>query len=122
MRRALLEGEIKPGYARRNRFAIKYTNFDKELPAQADNAHGRLSGPATRKILQRQYAVYGDKLCTLSTVVHSNSQRKRNKKKGTADDGSLLIFKQQRQRQGERTQKLQRPINGLQAHSWIGKC
>src|ERR1035437_7342293 len=56
-----LEGEIKPGYARRNRFAIKYTNFDKELLAQTDNAHGRLSGPATRKILQRQYAVYGDK-------------------------------------------------------------
>ena len=59
--RGLLEGEIKPGYARRNRFATKYTNFDKELLAQTDNAHGRLSGPATRKILQRQYAVYGDK-------------------------------------------------------------
>lgn len=59
--RGLLEGTIRPGYARRNRFATKYTNFDKELLAQTDNAHGRLSGPATRKILQRQYAVYGDK-------------------------------------------------------------
>jgi transposase InsO family protein len=56
-----LEGEIKPGYARRNRFATVYSNFDKELLAQTDNAHGRLSGPATRKILQRQYMVYGDK-------------------------------------------------------------
>ena len=59
--RDLLEGEIKPAYAKRNRFATVYTNFDKELLAQTDNAHGRLSGPATRKILQRQYAVYGDK-------------------------------------------------------------
>lgn len=57
----LLEGEIRPAHARRNRFAIRYTNFDKDLLAQTDNAHGRLSGPATRKILQRQYAVFGDK-------------------------------------------------------------
>ncbi len=61
MTRALLDGEIKPGYAKRNRFATKYTNFDKDLLAQTDNAHGRLSGPATRNILQRQDAVYGDK-------------------------------------------------------------
>ena len=59
--RDLLEGEIKPGYARLNRFAVTYTNFDKELLAQTDNAHGRMSGPATRRILQRQYADYGDK-------------------------------------------------------------
>lgn len=59
--RDLLEGKIKPGYAKRNVFATKYANRDKELLALTDNAHGRLSGPATRKILQRQYAVYGDK-------------------------------------------------------------
>lgn len=59
--RNLLEGEIKPVYARRNRFATKYTNMDKELLAQTDNAHSRLSGPATRKILERQFVVYGDK-------------------------------------------------------------
>jgi transposase InsO family protein len=59
--RDLLKGEIKPEYAKRTRFATVYTNFDKDLLAQTDNAHGRLSGPATRKILQRQYAVYGDK-------------------------------------------------------------
>ena len=58
--RDLLEGEIKLKPARRNRFCPKYTNSDKELLAQTDNAHERLSGPATRKILQRQYAIYGD--------------------------------------------------------------
>jgi len=30
------------------------------LLARTDNAHGRLSGPATKKILERQYVVYGD--------------------------------------------------------------
>jgi len=59
--RYLLEGEIKPGYANCNRFVAKYTNRDKELLAETDNVHGRLSGPATRKILQRQYAVFSDK-------------------------------------------------------------
>lgn len=60
--RNLLEGMIRPLQARRNRFATKYTAADKELLAQTDNAHGRLSGPATKKILQRQCWVYGDKL------------------------------------------------------------
>ena len=59
--RDLLEGKIKPAYAKRNRFVTKYSNRDKELLAETDNAHGRLSGPATRKILQRQYEFYGDK-------------------------------------------------------------
>jgi transposase InsO family protein len=59
--RDLLEGKIRPAYGKRNRFVTRYTNRDKELLAETDNAHGRLSGPATRKILQRQYAVYGDK-------------------------------------------------------------
>jgi hypothetical protein len=59
--RDLLEGRIKPAYTKRNRFVTKYTNRDKELLAETDNAHGRLSGPTTRTILQRQYAVYGEK-------------------------------------------------------------
>ena len=57
----LLDGAIRPSKARRNRFPAKYTLADKELLAETDNAHGRLSGPATKKILQRQYAVFSDK-------------------------------------------------------------
>src|SRR5712691_6666216 len=57
----LLEGEIRPSRARRNRFETKYTSADKELLAQTDNAHGRLSGPATRRILERQHDVYKDR-------------------------------------------------------------
>lgn len=61
VRRQLANGSIKAGMGIRNRFAAKYTVFDKELLAQTDNAHGRLSGPATKRIFERQYEVYGDK-------------------------------------------------------------
>lgn len=54
-------GSIKPFWGRCNRFTAKYTVLDLDLLAQTDNAHGRLSGPATKRIFQRQYAVYGDK-------------------------------------------------------------
>jgi len=57
----LLEGALRPSKARRNCFHVKYTAVDKELLAQTDNAHGRISGPATKAILQRQYAVFDDK-------------------------------------------------------------
>ncbi|MFQ5458858.1 MAG: transposase family protein [Myxococcota bacterium] len=57
----LLEGAIRPSRGRRNRFPAKYTDADKELLAHTDNAHGRLSGPATKRILERESAVYGDK-------------------------------------------------------------
>ena len=59
--RKLTEGAIRPLHDRRNRFARKYTNADKELLVQTDNAHGRLSGPATQRILERQYEVYRDR-------------------------------------------------------------
>jgi len=59
--RQLQVGVIKTLYGGGKHYATKYTNRDKELLAETDNAHGRLSGPATRKILQRQYAVFGDK-------------------------------------------------------------
>ena len=47
-------GEVKPKRYRRHRFAQRYTGADIELLAQVDEAHDRLSGPATQKILQRE--------------------------------------------------------------------
>lgn len=58
--RILQEGSIKLSRRRRNRFKRTYTLFDKELLAQTDNAHGRMSGPATRQIFKRAFEVYGD--------------------------------------------------------------
>lgn len=59
--RKLQVGFIKPSYEGCHRIAPKYTILDHELLAQTDNMHERLSGPATRRILERQYKVYGDK-------------------------------------------------------------
>ena len=58
--RKLRDGAIRTLRGLRNRFAAKYTDADKRLLAQTDNAHGRLSGPATKRILERQYFVYCD--------------------------------------------------------------
>lgn len=59
--KCLLEGAIRPSRARRNRFPAKYTDADKQLLALTDNAHARMSGPATKRILERAYVVYVDK-------------------------------------------------------------
>jgi transposase InsO family protein len=51
-------GEIQPARYRRHRFASKYTPADVALLAAVDEAHETLSGPATRKILEREYQQY----------------------------------------------------------------
>ncbi|MBK8870947.1 MAG: integrase [Elusimicrobia bacterium] len=45
----------------RHRFTTLYTTADRQLLARVDNAHQRLSGPATRRLLERAYDVHGDK-------------------------------------------------------------
>lgn len=45
----------------RRRFPRKYTDQDIALLAGVDRAHERLSGPATRCILKREYATFGRK-------------------------------------------------------------
>lgn len=53
------EGQVKIAGYRRHRFASKYTRADVALLASVDEAHETLSGPATRQILKREYAEYG---------------------------------------------------------------
>lgn len=52
-------GRVKVAAYERRRFAKRYTKADVELLAYVDKAHGNLSGPATRRILAREYEVYG---------------------------------------------------------------
>jgi len=54
-------GHVKLSAYQRHRFPAKYTREDQWLLAEVDNAHDRLSGPATQAILQREYAVFGRK-------------------------------------------------------------
>jgi len=51
-------GELQPARYRRHRFASKYTPADVALLAAVDEAHETLSGPATCKILEREFQLY----------------------------------------------------------------
>jgi transposase len=63
-------GSLGPAPYRRHRFAQRYTRADIELLAIVDEAHDHLSGPATRRILEREYRQYGkckfERLASLS--------------------------------------------------------
>jgi transposase InsO family protein len=52
-------GRVQPTVYRRRRFAARYTRADIELLASVDEAHETLSGPATRRILEREFKLYG---------------------------------------------------------------
>jgi len=52
-------GQVKAAPYQRTKFATRYTAADVELLAYVDQAHGNLSGPATKRILEREYFDYG---------------------------------------------------------------
>lgn len=52
-------GEVRPAPYQRRRFPSRYTKGDVDLLAYVDKSHGNLSGPATRRILEREYSEYG---------------------------------------------------------------
>src|SRR5258708_10285360 len=53
--------EVKSQPYRRRRFLQRYTRADIALLAGVDGAHGTLSGPATRKLLERACHDFGDR-------------------------------------------------------------
>ena len=53
-------GAVRAAAYQRHRFSALYRPEDIALLAAVDRAHQRLSGPATRHILQRAYEQYGD--------------------------------------------------------------
>src|ERR1035438_3148299 len=64
-------GKVEAKVYRRRQFARKYTAADVALLAAVDRAHERLSGPATRRILKREFEQYGkreyERLAGIST-------------------------------------------------------
>jgi len=52
-------GRLKKTEYRRHRFPRRYTPSEIELLAITDELHGWLSGPATKKVMEREYEVYG---------------------------------------------------------------
>ena len=51
---------VQPKAYRRHRFPARYRREDIELLASVDEAHETLSGPATQKILHREFHDFGD--------------------------------------------------------------
>ncbi len=79
-------GSLQPAPYRRHRFPQRYTRADLELLATVDEAHENLSGPATRRILEREYRQYGKpeykRLATIS-VAHLYNLRQTASLSGT---------------------------------------
>jgi transposase InsO family protein len=72
-------GRVQPTVYRRRRFPDRYTRADIELLASVDEAHETLSGPATRRILEREVELYGkQELARLAgiSVAHLYNLRK----------------------------------------------
>jgi len=80
--RYLKHSEVKEASYRRHSFAGRFTRADIELLAQVDEAHETLSGPATKKILEREWEQYGHRkygrLATISAA-HIYNLRKRRR-------------------------------------------
>jgi hypothetical protein len=80
-------GRVKAASYQRRKFASRYTESDVNLLAYVDKAHGNLSGPATRRILQREYEEYGQaayqrlshiSVAQIYRLRNSTAYRKRN--------------------------------------------
>jgi transposase InsO family protein len=72
-------GRVQPTVYRRRRFPERFTRADIELLASVDEAHETLSGPATRRILEREVELYGQqqyaRLATISVAHLYNLRR-----------------------------------------------
>ena len=52
-------GQLRKAQYKRHRFPRSYTTADIALLARTDELHDYLSGPATKKIMEREWAIYG---------------------------------------------------------------
>ena len=69
-------GEIRAQGGTRRRFPVKYTLEDLELLIEVDRAHQRLSGPATRRILEREWQVFGKRdYARLAEITRAGNRR-----------------------------------------------
>jgi len=72
-------GHVKQTHYHRYCFPQKYDAADVALLATTDELHGWLSGPATKKILEREYEVYGNaaakNICHISVAQIYNLRR-----------------------------------------------
>jgi transposase InsO family protein len=74
--------EVQEVHYQRHRFASHFTRGDIELLAQVDEAHETLSGPATKRILEREFEQYQnadyERLSSISVAHIYNLRRRRH--------------------------------------------
>jgi hypothetical protein len=78
-------GRLRRMRYRRHRFPRKYTPPEIGLLARTDELHGWLSGPATKKIMEREYEVYGHAEfgnISLISIAHLYNLRRSNTYRG----------------------------------------
>jgi transposase InsO family protein len=82
VRRFKTDGQVAVTSYRRHRFTARFTRADVELLAAVDEAHETLSGPATKRILEREFKDFGrkqyERLATIS-VGHLYNLRKQRR-------------------------------------------
>ena len=75
------DGRVRKADCKRHRFPTKYTQKDVALLARTDDLHDYLSGPATKKIMEREWIVYGHmdfKTISQISVAHLYNLRRSN--------------------------------------------
>ena len=80
-------GALRRQRYHRHRFPEKYNRGDMELLAKTDELHDCLSGPATKRILEREYQEYGHeeyKNISMISVAHLYNLRKKSIRLGLA--------------------------------------
>jgi transposase InsO family protein len=74
-------GRVEATVYQRRRFPQRYMQVDIELLASVDEAHETLSGPATRRIMEREFHIYGrpeyERLARISVSHLYNLRRSR---------------------------------------------
>jgi len=84
--RYLATGQVRSQGTGRHHFPRCYTAADIELLAPVDEAHESLSGPATRRILEREFHVHGkaefERLAAISNGHRYNLRRHRRYRRG----------------------------------------
>ena len=96
-------GRLERRHYRRHRFPRHYSRRDMELLARTDDLHSHLSGPATKRILERECHVYGHeeyKSIAGISVAHLYNLRRKNIQRGI--DRSFTRTKPVTVRIGER--------------------
>lgn len=83
-------GRIKLSSLKRNTFFIRYGTSDVARLIETDNAHGRLSGPATKRILKRESEIFGKTL--YENIAHISVPHIYNLRKKSRQYQSQVLF------------------------------